>query len=92
MSDAVIPDCQKTRLVTPVLQIRITLMMRIRILPFTLMWIRILLWHFEADPDPGPNFHFEADPDPSFKIKAQNLERSVQVGSYSIHFGLPSAN
>jgi len=92
MRDAVIPDLSKNLGWDPVLRIRITLMMRIRILPFTLMWIRILLWHFEADPDPGPTFHFDANPDPSFKIKAQNLERSAQIGSYSIHFGLSSAN
>ncbi len=48
--------------------------------------------HFEADPDPGPTFHFNADPDPSFKKRRKNLERSAQIGSYSIHFGLPSAN
>jgi hypothetical protein len=47
---------------------------------------RILLVTFDADLD--PTFHFDADPDPSFQIKAQNLE----LGSYSIHFSLPSPN
>ena len=50
--------------------------------------------HFEADPDPAchfdvdpdPTFHFDADPDLSSQIKPQNL------GSYSIHLGLSSAN
>ncbi len=42
-------------------------------------------FHFDADPDPA--FHFNADPDPSFQIKAQNLEKSAQIGSYFIHFG-----
>jgi hypothetical protein len=42
-------------------------------------------FHFDADPDPA--FHFNADPDPSFQIKAQNLGKSAQIGSYSIHFG-----
>jgi hypothetical protein len=31
------------------------------------------------------------DSDPSLEIKAQNLERA-QIGSYSVHFGLSSAN
>ncbi len=46
--------------------------------------------HVDADPD--PNFHFDADPDPSFQLKAQNLGKCAQIGSYSIHFGLSSAN
>jgi hypothetical protein len=40
--------------------------------------------HFDADPDPDSSHHFDADPDPSFQIKAQNLEKSAQPGSYSI--------
>ncbi len=50
--------------------------------------------HFDADAGPDPTFHFDADPDldPSFQIKAQNLEKKLQIGSYSIHFGLSSAN
>jgi hypothetical protein len=50
---------------------------------------------FDADPDPHPTSHFKAClvPDPSFQIKAQNLEKVLEIGSYgSIHFGLPSAN
>jgi hypothetical protein len=49
--------------------------------------------HFDADPDPDPVFPFDGDldSDPSLLIKAQNLE-SAQIGSYSIHFGLSSAN
>ncbi len=39
--------------------------------------------HIDADLD--PTLHFDADPDPSFQIKAQ-------IGSYSIYFGLSSAN
>ncbi len=47
--------------------------------------IRIMCFHFDADPDldpalrfdadPNPTFHSGADPDPvhSFQIKAQNL-------------------
>jgi hypothetical protein len=42
---------------------------RIRVLPFTLMRIRIL----------------------AFQLKAQNLEKNAQIGSYSIHLGLSSA-
>ncbi len=72
------------------LRIRITLT-RIRILLVTLMRIRIRIMLvilcgsgsgscFSLDPDP--------DPEPSFQIKAQNLEKSAQIGSYSIHFGL----
>ncbi len=50
--------------------------------------------HFDADPD--PTFHFfyadpDPDADPSFQIKAQNPE-SAQIGSFSIHFSLSSAN
>ncbi len=56
-------------------------LMRIR------MRIRILIL-FDADPDqtfhPDPN----TDPDPSIKKKAKTLE----IVSYSIHFGLSSAN
>ncbi len=53
--------------------------------------------HFAADPDQNPTFHFDAVPDldpdrgPSFQLNAQNLEK-VQVGYFSIHFGLSSAN
>jgi hypothetical protein len=46
--------------------------------------------HFDLDPD--PTFHFDADPEPSFQIKAQNLGKNSQIGSYSVHFGLSSAN
>jgi hypothetical protein len=46
--------------------------------------------HFDADLD--PTFHFDADPNPSFQITAQNLKKSANIGSYSIHFGLSSAN
>ncbi len=46
--------------------------------------------HFDADPD--PTFYSDADPDPSFQIKARNLEKAAQIGSYSIHFGSSSAN
>jgi hypothetical protein len=58
------------------------------------------LHHSDADPDstftydadPDSAFHFDADPepDPSFQIKSQNLEKVLS--SYSIHFGLSSAN
>jgi hypothetical protein len=53
---------------------------------------------FDADliADPDPIFHFDEDQkpdtDPSFQIKAQKLRKSAQIGSYSIHFGLSSAN
>jgi hypothetical protein len=51
--------------------------------------------HFDADPDstdhpdadPDSNFLFDADPDPTF-----HPDQSAQIGSYSIHFGLTSAN
>jgi hypothetical protein len=68
----------------PALRIRMPLM-RIRIL-------RITLILFDSDPD--PDFHPDADPDPDpgFQIKAQTLEKSAPLGSYSIHFGLSSAN
>jgi hypothetical protein len=52
--------------------------------------LRILLVNFKTDPD--PNFHLDVDPDPSFQIKAQNLEKSAQIGSYSKHFGCSSTN
>ncbi len=65
-------------------------------------WIRILLVTLNADPDPAchfdadpdPTFHFDADPDmdPSFAVKVQNLENNAQIGLYSIHFCLSSAN
>ncbi len=60
--------------------------------------------HFDADPNPDPachfypdpdlTFHFDAnaDPDPSLQIKAQNLKKSAQIGSYSLFCGLSSAN
>jgi hypothetical protein len=52
--------------------------------------------HVDADPvfliDADPDFHSDADPDPSFQIKNQPLEKSGQIGSYSIHFGLSSEN
>jgi hypothetical protein len=52
--------------------------------------------HFDADPDPDLTFHFNADsdldPDPSFQIKAQNLEKWLKLGSYSLHFGLSYEN
>ncbi len=49
-------------------------------------------YHFDADPDHCFHFDVDPDPDPSFQIKAQNLGKSAQIGSYSIHFGLSSAN
>jgi hypothetical protein len=52
--------------------------------------------HVKADPDANldPTFHPDADPDPdlSFQIKAQTLEKSAKIGSYSIHFVSSSAN
>jgi hypothetical protein len=53
--------------------------------------------HFDADPDLDPTFNFDVDQDqdpdsdPSFQIKAENLDQSAQIGSYSIHFGMSSA-
>jgi hypothetical protein len=55
----------------------------------TLMRIRILIGHFDADPDPAchvdpdpdPIFHFYTDPDPdfSFQINYQkNLEKVLK--------------
>ncbi len=48
--------------------------------------------HWDPDPDPDVTFHPDADPDPdhSFQRKTQTLEKVT--GSYSIHFGLSSAN
>ncbi len=47
----------------------------------------------DPDPDLDPACHFDADPDASFQIKAQNLEKyRTRIGSYSIRFGLSSAN
>jgi hypothetical protein len=40
------------------------------------MRIRILLCHFDADPD--PSFYFDADPDPSSQFKAQNLVKVLK--------------
>ncbi len=63
--------------------------------------------HFDADPDPAchsdadadsdTTFHVVADsvldPQPSFQIKIQNLGKVLKyVCSYSIHFGVSSAN
>ncbi len=47
---------------------------------------------FDAVSD--PNFHPDADPDPdpSFQIKAKKTLKKAQIGLYSIHFGLSSAN
>ncbi len=63
--------------------------------------LAILTFHFDADPDPAcplyadadldPTFHFDADPDPSFQKRLRPLKRAP-IGSYSIHFGLSSAN
>ncbi len=77
------------------LRIRITLtwirillftLMRIRIRVMLVIFLRIRIWILP--------FTFIRDPDldPSFQIKAQNLEKSAQIGSYSIHFGLLSAS
>jgi hypothetical protein len=48
-------------------------------------------FHFDAVPDPDPAcpIDADADPDPSFQIKDQKV---FQKGSFSIHFGLSSAN
>ncbi len=48
--------------------------------------------YFDAYADPDPTFLFDEDPDPSYQIKDQNLEKSAQIGSYSIHFGFSSGN
>ena len=56
--------------------------------------------HFDADPDlachidadPDPTFHFYANPDPSFQIRLKTWKNSSNIGAYSIHFGLSSAN
>jgi hypothetical protein len=54
--------------------------------------------HFDPDLDPchfdpDPTFHFDADPDPVLASK-QRLKtlKNALVGSYSIHFGLSSAD
>ncbi len=49
---------------------------------------------FDADPDPDPTFHFDAvpDSDPSFRIEAQKPLNNSILGSFFIHFGLPSVN
>jgi hypothetical protein len=51
-------------------------------------------YHPDADPDsdffnadPGPTFHPDADPDPDLSFK-----KPLKKCSYSIHFGLTSAN
>ncbi len=46
-----------------------TAVLRIRI---TLMRIRIVLFHFDADVDPEPAFDSDADPDPTFKFDADH--------------------
>ncbi len=50
---------------------------------------------FHSDADPDPTFHSDADPDPypdpSFK-KGSTPGKNSKIGSYSIHFGLTSAN
>ncbi len=58
-----------------VVRIRFALM-QIRIRLITLM--RILIRHFHPNADP--------DPDPSFQIKAQTLNKSAQICSYSYIF------
>jgi hypothetical protein len=45
-----------------------------------------------VDEDPDPTFHFYANPDPSFQIWLKTLQQRSNVGTYSIHFGLSSAN
>jgi hypothetical protein len=50
---------------------------------------------FDADPDadPGLTFHPDADPDSDLASKnGLNPRKSSKIGSYSIHFGLTSAN
>jgi len=46
--------------------------------------------HFDAGPDPYPTFHCISGA--YFQIKAQNLEKWLKLGSYSLHFGLSSEN
>ncbi len=63
---------------------------RVDILQYILpvLWIRITLmrvWILTFHPDADP------DPDSSFK-KRFKLLKSTKIGSYSIHFGLTSAN
>ncbi len=45
------------------------------------------LFDEDQDTDPDPTFHPDADPDPDPSFK-----KSAKIGSYSIHFGLTSAN
>ncbi len=53
-------------------------------------------YHLVANPDAGPDstYHLHADPDqdPSFKKRLKPFEKVLKIGSYSIHFGLTSAN
>jgi hypothetical protein len=49
--------------------------------------------HFNADPaDPDQSNHPYAELDPSFQMKTKTHDKSAPIVSYSIHFGLPSAN
>jgi hypothetical protein len=44
-------------------------------------------YHPDADSDSNFLTNADPDPDPIFKKKAQTLEKSATIGSYSIHFG-----
>jgi hypothetical protein len=50
--------------------------------------------HLGEDPDPA--FHLNADPDPTFHFDASKYRlkplKTALIGSFSIHFGLSSAN
>ncbi len=48
--------------------------------------------HVDADPDSIYHPDADQDPDPSFQIETQTLKKTAKLGSYSIHFGLSSAN
>ncbi len=68
------PDLDPPMLQNDPLRLPPYTLMQIRILLFTLMQmrIRILLFTFDADVDPDPAFHFDADvdPDPAFHFDA----------------------
>jgi hypothetical protein len=60
-------------------------LMRIWILLFILMRIRIriLLCHFDAYPDPSFQFDAVPDPEPSFQIITQTLEKVLKWAHFS---------
>ncbi len=50
------------------------------------------LFDADVDEDPDPTFHPDVDLDPDPSFQDSNPWKSAQIGSYSIRFGLSTAN